>query len=268
VGESGFVVRTTDERALLAGRLRAEGATLAEIGSELGVTRERARQLLARLSGMNGAEVRKARLQATLAAEQELRQSIIDDAEAHAPTSVSQAAERLGIDAAAIRRLAPRHVAASYMRPARDSTRYSKWPREEIARVLCEAATMSFPLSASSYDNLRTRRFIDGPSGVRIHQVFGSWSEACAYAGVECGPQRAGGCTSKWTDDDLQAAVAEYLEDPESSSTFQRFDEWSRSREELRSAQTVRNRLRPWSGVKRAALDLPRHFAGLYGEPQ
>lgn len=244
-------------RGDLVSRLRAEGATLAEIGQKLGVTRERVRQILLEVGGPSAAEVERTKLRLRREVDLALRKRIVADTREHAPTTLNEAAERLGVSTHEIQRLASRDVARTYVPPPQSHSR-GGWSREAIGKAIREAARRSPQLSTSKYRQWRQANPDAGPGPERIAQLFGSWQAACTYAGVDCGHTSNREYRSAWTDEDLLTAVAVYLSDRSTLGTFKGYAKWASKHKDRPSATTLRNRIGPWSVVKRATLE--RHL--------
>jgi hypothetical protein len=244
---------TQEQRQELIVARRLEGATLQQVGDEFRISRERVRQICVK-AGLNRETVKAANKARELAASDLLEVSAREDLLSHPGTTLQESAKRQGVPVSTLRTVITPEMSKLFVRRNRSGSAGTDWTRARIIEVLVEAETLAFPLTASSYDELVSMRIVDGPSGARIHQVFGGWHAACDAAGVECGRPRPGGYSSKWTDADLVAAAARYLEDGSSTGTFADFDRWLRGETDLPSAQTVRNRLGPWSEVKTAAV--------------
>jgi hypothetical protein len=140
---------------------------------------------------------------------------------------------------------------------------------DSIVKVLEDAATMAFPLTVTSYEDLRRQKLVAGPSSVLIQVRFGSWIAACASAGVECGSTRSS-YKGQWSDGEVLAYVTEYLDETkdvlavfglEASGkglsgkgwrTADDYDRWARD-QGAPSAATVRNRFGSWTEAKRLA---------------
>jgi hypothetical protein len=122
----------------------------------------------------------------------------------------------------------------------------------DILRALRAAAAIcGEPLSHGRYDAVA--REVGGPTATRIIQRFGTWSAACAAAGVRsAAPQRA--YRQLWDADRVAAAVREYLAD-EPAGTYAGYAQWARAADGRPSGTTVRNVLGNWNAAKAAAFD-------------
>lgn len=105
------------------------------------------------------------------------------------------------------------------------------------------------PLSVSFYDRHRS----DGTlTSARIIQREGSWSAACAVAGVESNKASRTSYRRKWSEEDLLDWVRRYLAEAEKPS-YADFSRWLRDEVDAPSANTVRNTFGAWSAVLEAA---------------
>lgn len=130
-----------------------------------------------------------------------------------------------------------------------------RWTDADICEALREASIYEFPLSAAAYSELLRVGQVTGPSVPLIGQRFGSWTNACAAAGVVAGTPWNREYESKWSDEDLLQLARRYMLDPDAPSSAHRFDEWKRANApDGPSAQTLRNRFGSWTEVKRRAL--------------
>jgi hypothetical protein len=239
-------------RSELALSMRSGGATLAEIGEALGVTRERARQILAKTDGPSTGDVRSIRVRQMREADEGMRDRVVSFLRRNPPMSSSTAAAELIVPVSELRRLLG-PAARTLLLPEPGANVGRGWTRDRVATVLQEASTFEYPLTSTAYKELRRTGFIKGPSVPRITQVFGSWLGACDYAGVEAGTTRRVAYSSRWTRADLVAAVRTFLED-QPERTFSAYSEWARGRDEMPSGPTLRNRLGTWSDIVKIAM--------------
>ncbi|MDQ2723794.1 MAG: hypothetical protein M3Y19_10890 [Actinomycetota bacterium] len=114
---------------------------------------------------------------------------------------------------------------------------------------------MSGPLSVAKYDAAGYE-----PSSSRIIQRFGSWSAACAAAGL---PSRGASrrYEPRWTGGAVTDAVVRYLAGPGASGSYAGYASWAKTADGAPSAQTVRNVLGGWAQAKAAALAKPATFS-------
>jgi hypothetical protein len=227
------------------------GETLQAIGREFGLTRERVRQVLAERYDITGGDM--------LA----LRRSIRAERLAHDGATVrawvrtnpgrtlEEAAQATGVPVTRIRKALSRHEVHTSFAPVRPSHQ-PRFADEDILEAIRAAALVhGDPLSHNRYDHYAAEH--GTPTSCRITQRYGSWSAACAAAGVEAfTPRRV--YTRRWTPGQMVDAVVAYLASSGSTGTFAGYDAWSRSRPDLPSSGTVRNQFGSWTAVKAAAM--------------
>jgi len=141
----------------------------------------------------------------------------------------------------------------------RDGAAYRHYSNDQTLATIRAAwrltAHSATGLSYKRYQDLIDQGDITGPSAVRIIQIFGSWSQALDLAGVPAGKIPRRDYSSLWTDGQILAAVAQYLDDPATSGSYAGWDEWRRVNDPAApSGALMRNRLGKWSDVKARAL--------------
>ena len=237
--------------------LRWEGHTLDEISKRFALSRERVRQLIEQYGGPSAAEVRRLQDERSRAAETRLA-SLIGRAvrtalESLGPSSAEQVAEHSGYTNTEVARYWPADLRNQRLWTAGGSQ--TTWTDDQVLTAIREAAIYEFPLTTSAYQELVTVGQVIGPSMPRIWQRFGSWTAACEAAGVVAGRALRQNYETRWSDADILDIVRRYLEDPEAPNSFHRYDEWKRvNAPDGPSGASIRNRLGPWTQVKRLAL--------------
>ena len=140
----------------------------------------------------------------------------------------------------------------------RDGSSQTQYSRHDYLAALQQAwhlVSMDVEtLSEQGYSQLLATGDLEGPSAVRVIQVFGTWRAALEAAGVPAlAPSRT--YRSAWTDQEILEAVAAYLSDRSTAGTYGGWDQWRRQeRPAAPSAQTLRNRFGSWSEAKSRAL--------------
>lgn len=110
-------------------------------------------------------------------------------------------------------------------------------------------------LSLNRYQELLDADAFNGPSAVRIVQIFGSWSRAADVAGVPSGPTPNRLYSSQWSDGQILAFVVRYLATPHTTGSFAGWDPWRREyAPEAPSSALLRLCLGEWSDIKALAL--------------
>jgi hypothetical protein len=126
--------------------------------------------------------------------------------------------------------------------------------RDLVAALAAAAVELGEPLTVGAYDAWQRGR--DGAaSPALVIRRFGSWTQACARAGVATNTTRS--TSRRWTDDEVVGVVASYLGSPGSTGTFADYTAWARTQEGAPSGATLRQRL-PWAEVKARAEVLRR----------
>ena len=179
----------------------------------------------------------------------------------HPGSSVDDARQALGWDKSRLakamtddaRRLAVRHRTGSSR----------KWSEGEILEALRQAwsaisTTESVTsLSYARYNQLVRDEVVEGPSSVRVLQVFGSWADAAEQAGVPAGKKPNRTFTSAWTDEEILEDVRRYLADPNTRGSFAGWNAWKKANAPAApSGAMILNRLGNWSEIKARALGL------------
>ena len=105
-----------------------------------------------------------------------------------------------------------------YERPGGRS-RSRPWESDELLAVLRLAASHQEPLTVQRYSDLRTLGLLNGPTPAIFNRAFGSWSAACAAAGIRSGKKLHSNYSRKWSDEELFDFVIEYVSETRSGVT-------------------------------------------------
>jgi hypothetical protein len=225
-------------------RLAMLGKTLQEIGSDVGVTRERVRQILNEMNSKKPIEVRNAHNSAAENRHRNQKVELCDWVKNHPGCYFNE------VDAHFGRKLSTqgieipsevKHLIAG-IDHKKTAPKILVWTEKQIISILQIASEHHNPLSRMLYDELREVNSISGPSGGRIIQVFGTWSNACKSAGIKSGDMPRVQYKRKWTEDSIASHLGKFLMENNSFS-FNKYDLWSRTRAGAPSPQTVRNRI-------------------------
>lgn len=233
--------------------LRTSGKSLEEIGEKFGVTRERVRQILFKSGAPSFHEVKALRQTIRSDKLEVIKSSAIKRVTEQPNKTIDKIAEELEVSGIELKRIMTPQELNLFARPLRSAAQ--KWSDQEIIQVLKEAATLEFPLTVKSYSKLLEDGFLKGPSAGRISQRFRSWQVACDLAGVEAGARTRPLDISRWTDDDLYAAVIHYLKLPQSSGAATDYDSWASTQDDVPSMGTLRNRLGAWNQIRNTAIE-------------
>jgi hypothetical protein len=234
--------------------LRSSGKSLEEIGEKFGITRERVRQILVKAGAPSFQEVKALRESIRADKLEEVKNSAIQIASQHPNKTLDEIADELQVSPVELRRIMTSQELNLFARPLR--TGVQKWSDQEIIETLREAATLEFPLTVNAYSKLIEDGFLKGPSAARISQRFRSWQAACDLANVEAGSRTRPLDLSRWTDDDLYAAVIDYLQLPQSTGAATDYDSWAYGQDDVPSMGTLRNRLGSWNQIRNTAIEM------------
>lgn len=257
-------VSEVDARNHLIVALVESGQRLNDVAQQFGLSRERVRQLATKV----GVTSRGARRTAKLVAENEssiARARIREWVRTHPGCTVDEVASALELKPSD--RPIPSDVSHLVLgKRSKSGSVVTKYSRAATLNALRQAFEIRNPLSSMYreesrlpvsgpyYENLRRSGQVDGPSEVRIIQVFGSWSAACQLAGVPSLPPRRAEYSRRWTDEELVEHLAAFLLQA-TSSHIETFDMWSRQDEARPSSGTIQNQMRvSWSDAKKEAL--------------
>lgn len=247
---------TIRERRVL--QMAALGATLQEIGDEIGVTRERARQILRALD-ITGADLRAIRRKSAAETDRLDRETVLAWARVNTGRTIAEAAASINLPEVRIREVLKAGEAQRFFAAPR-RVYEPRFTDQQICEAIRAAAYVhGSPLSHDKYDAWARGR--NAATVVRITQRFGTWSAACREAGVEAHtPART--YTRRWTAGQMLDAAIDYFASPGATYTYDDFDRWLRTQASLPSAQTIRNQFGSWATVKAAAMDAqPPHAA-------
>ena len=255
-----FIEEVDENQLLIENRnremvdLRSSGKSLEEIGEKFGITRERVRQILLKSGAPSFQEVRALRESIRADKLEEVKNSALKLASQHPNKTIDEVADELNVSPIEIRRIMSSQEINLFARPLRTSD--PKWSDQDIIDVLKEAATLEFPLTVKAYSKLLEDGFLKGPSAARISQRFRSWQAACDLAEVEAGTRTRPLDLSRWTDDDLYAAVINYLQLPQSTGAATDYDSWASGQDDVPSMGTLRNRLGAWNQIRNTAIEM------------
>ena len=177
----------------------------------------------------------------------------------HPGATYTELALGIGIHSEDARKLTPRrvrHLVSDLEAEAKNRGGYQTiWTNDKILHALREAASGATVLSGGRYAELVANETVAGPTLPRVIQVFGSWANACALAGLEIGHTPRDDYARLWTEDQLVGFMAEFLLESDSAS-IEEYAKWSNADSEINrpSAGTIRNQVGQWNDVKARAL--------------
>ena len=241
--------------------LRKSGKTLDEIGKEVGLTRERVRQILKKIApDLDFEEIRnKTQLREKNEFNQQfqqIHQSICDRWDEFQYLKFTDIAQIFDIPEWRIRKSLS-HIQYVYLQANEERKIAQTWTDEQCLESLRIAATYSFPLTVLKYRKLLEVGEISGPTPALMWQRFGSWVTACELAGVEYG-EAMREYNRTWNDVELVKFVRRFMHSREDGRwAIEKYEDWRRLPEnEGPSAALLRLRLGTWSEIRVLALEL------------
>ena len=130
-------------------------------------------------------------------------------------------------------------------------SRARRYGEEQMLEGLrAAAAEMGEPLVGDRYDEYRTEH-PDLATRIWIIRAFGSWSAACASAGVAANPGRER--NRRWTEEQVLDHVRAFLAEAGPKGSFAAYGEWARDVDGAPSGPALRTYFK-WSEARRRAL--------------
>lgn len=244
--------------------MRIEGATLDKIGKEVGVTRERVRQILVKISPDldNVIETLKVGIQEKYVEIQE--QKFVDIFNKYGAIYKSELAHELGIDEVAAIKMTPKRFQKYIIDKSPEPVVTLTWSREQCLDAIRKASTYYFPIKQADYDHLISIGEIDGPSIQYMYLKHGQWTDLCAEAGVECAPALRYEYVRMWSDEELLSYARRFFMEPNTTGSYGGYDEWrDLQTDHVPSGVLIRNVFGSWATVRRKALESIREQKGL-----
>ena len=247
------LISERDKRIL---ELRRSGKTLEEIGQDVGVTRERVRQIVSKLAPKEVFPTpKKVRDAEKNSSRKEISREISIRWSNYKHFTIEDLAKEFSLTTSEILGLLNR-VQITYLKANKKSHVPQIWTSDECLRVLREAATFAFPLTILEYRKLVDSNTIEGPTTAIFNARFGSWTAACAAAGVETGSALRE-YDSSWSDAEILLEVRRFMwETREVGWSPENYEKWRQSQDAaIPSFALIRMRLGAWSQVRVMALD-------------
>ena len=240
-----------DQRARDMCERRGRGETLESIAASYGLARERVRQIIAKAGGPDKAMAAAAKKRTDESRRSNLRQQALVFLRQNPGSSREQLADFLKVDPGSLRQfMEPKDLQRLVNVP---KAQHQKMSEGQIFRGLRRvAAELGEPLSHDKYDLVR-RPELGEASSVRIMQIYGTWNVACKKAGLKVN-EKDRAYIRHWNEEQVLGWVADYLMSPGNRATYAGYGDWAKAQEGAPSGPTVRNRIGPWSSVKKAAL--------------
>jgi DNA-binding transcriptional MerR regulator len=271
-GELELLTSTSqNERDFAILQCRMRGVTLQEIGKVTGLTRERVRQICLREAKSIGKEasIRAIRQRVKTADREKLEkehkrlrrlwsEALLDRPGLSLDELLVRTPVPDDVEASPLRILSP--CIARFLRrtPKRGSSARSRSEiQSHMIRALQHAATYEVPLSRSTFDELVTLGEIESPSSHAVSLMYGSWSDACEAAGIECFAPRRSAYGRQWSRSEMIRLLTVFVLDHRATTTFAGYESW-RGIDGVPvapSSALVRQRLGSWSHVMNQTLD-------------
>ena len=246
-------LRGQEYRDYTALTLRVEGKTLDEIGAALGITRERARQIIERIAPGQNVAIKRRKLELDALRLEDLKKRISTWLIEHPGATVDEVAEANRVKSPEVPSLLSKRAALYLLRGNKTTAHLQNWTDSQISEAIRRAGTYHFPLSRAQYDSLVQTGEIIGPSAALIYKRFGSWTNACELAGVESNAAHDGYQVT-WSRAELQAFLIRFLLQAETGS-IQEYERWRTAQpDRVPSSQLVRNTWANWPNAVREAL--------------
>jgi hypothetical protein len=237
--------------------LALDGQTLREIGRQVGISGERVRRILIERWGLEIKDIRNQSRAVYEASQSRFKSEATKWVREHPGCTLSEICSALDFDEDYVRVSLPaevRHLVIDLIESRKSAQeKLRRWNDEQVFAAIRVAADQSTPLSRAKYDELRITMDLNGPSGVRVMQRFGSWTRACQLSGVVSGATPDIKYQRTWTPDELVLWLGRFLLEADSGSAVL-YDEWSRTTHGAPSGLTIRNTWGVWSECRNAAL--------------
>jgi len=243
------VKASADRRRTVLLGLYDQGLANREIGTRLGLSAERVRQLLLAY----GVDPQPAGERRYLAAVRGREKEIV---EAYGRLgSETLVARDLGLRESHVRRLITVTVPEPGALRRHEHARRARYTDEDLGNALREAARQSpSPLTYHAYRTWAERRRADAqprPSAQTVLLRLGTWRAALAAAGL---PVLAGGSRpATYGRSDAVAALAQAWRELGRAPTIRAYEAWRAARRDLPSPVTVRRLAPSWSDLLREA---------------
>ena len=239
---------------------RKKGFTLAEIGEQFSISRERVRQIIYKCVGkeldfyLNN---RKTEKQSLLEENQnEKINSIVDYVKSNKGVMLTKLLNEFEIELDFYQKFIPKNVAKFVLTKHEIGKGPTKvWSNEDIVESLKKAGTYFFPLSHGDYEKLVDMGEIKGPSVPLIYKRFGSWTNACYEAGIETNKPVRSEYVLDYSDEEILNFLMRYFNEEQTIGSIEDFEKWRVAQNsKVPSIGLIRNRIGNWGVVKEIVL--------------
>jgi hypothetical protein len=240
--------------------LRKKGFTLAEIGDQFSITRERVRQIIFKCVGQDleefikNSEIEKQSLDKEIIDEK--ISSIVEYIKINKGISITELLNKFDTDMIFFQRFIPKNVSKFVLTDHKSSNGPAKiWNNEDIIECLKSAGTYFFPLSHGDYEKLVEIGEIKGPSVPLIYKRFGSWTNACEKAGIETNKPVRSEYVLDYSDEEIINFLMRYFSEEHTIGSIEDYEKWRRAQnDKIPSIGLIRNRIGNWGIVKEIVL--------------
>ena len=252
------------QRELQILRMRVTGSTLDEIGKEVGLTRERVRQILVKLSPDLDSVIEVLKKRNKKDREVNLDKKFESIIENYGAVYKSELALELGVSEELAIDSVPKKYLKFIIDRSPEQVSSSTWTREDCLVALRKAATFYFPIRQSDYDHLLAIGEVNGPSIPYMYLKYGQWSDLCQEAGVECVPSLRSEYIRLWSEEELLNFAIRFFKEPQTTGSYGSYDVWREEQSDhVPSGVLIRNVFGSWTNVKRKVLESLRIEKGL-----
>lgn len=246
---------SADRNALIV-MLRIEKKTLDQIGQQVGLTRERVRQIIRRISPTLEEAIENLVLERGASFSPVSEEIIRNIFQEYGAVYLSELADLLKTKENIVLTRTPKKFHKYIIDKSIPPEFSSQWSKEDVVAILRKAGTYYFPLKTSDYEYLLEIGEISGPSVPYIYKKYNSWTEMCIIAGVEPAPSLRGEYVLLWNEEELISYLQRYLLDEGTTGTAGGYDAWRElQHDHVPSGALVRNHFEKWSDAKRIALE-------------
>jgi hypothetical protein len=245
---------------------RINGETLAEIGTRFGVTRERVRQVLEKaygrvsinpiFEGKTLSTFLEERIKSEYAKDFELIERKISSVVNINPgIKYEELADASELDLYIVKSHITYQASKFVFQEQWSSGVDPEFSDEFIIGAIKMAAAIRSPLSAPMYENLVERGLVKGPKSQTIAKRFGTWSNACLYAGVMFVRSVRSEYSKTWSEEEILKHLTDFLKNREFGVGVLEYDGWrSKYRTDAPSSGHIRNMFGSWIDAKNNAL--------------
>jgi predicted transcriptional regulator len=259
-----FIRLHISERELEILKLRISGSTLDEIGKVIGVTRERVRQILVKLSPNLVSVIELLKKRNSEHRESYLDKKIETVISNYGAVYKSELALELGFSEEIIIDSIPKKYLKFVIDRFPEHISSPTWTKEDCLIALRKASTFYFPIRQADYDHLLAIGEVKGPSIAYMYLKYGQWSELCQEAGVEFVPSPRAEYIRMWSEDELLNYAIRFFKDPTTTGSYGSYDLWREEQSDhVPSGVLIRNVFGSWTNVKRKVLESMRKEKGL-----